>query len=323
MAAIITKVSSAVHLGRQQLESGPVVEKSVLSSQTANIHHDRLGGLATGSLELMQRSGVTTMHKKLVNAHEVGAGLATQKHLAAALVQRTFRAYLLRKEHGAWSPLPFMTYHGLLFSHVLAMSPGAWYHKINLIYEVAILKERKRRRGLLVGFIQRARHFCLACGGFPSPILVNPPPPPPPPPPAADLTYMILLAFAIQSGPSVSERYEVEGVMAETIAGSGVDELNTLSDYNTWLTSSFLQLFQGDDDNRGQGRIFINTYNEVLGSLRVEVMRVDSSICEWKVDGYRGEYRLKEATDACFGWLTPFSMANVSRLHPAPSHLRF
>ena len=90
---------------------------------------------------------------------------------------------------------------------------------------------------------------------------------------------MLVLAAAIQSGPSVGERYEAEGVVANTITGTGLEDVNTLQGYNQWLTSDFIDLFE-PDDNRGQGRIFMNTYNEIVGSLRVEVLRIDPSACE-------------------------------------------
>ena len=52
---------------------------------------------------------------------------------AAILVQCIYRGYVERKAH------------------------AAEYHKINLKFEISILEERCRRRGLFVGFLQRAR----------------------------------------------------------------------------------------------------------------------------------------------------------------------
>ena len=58
---------------------------------------------------------------------------------------------------------------------------------------------------------------------------------------------MIVLALAIQSGPSVGERFEAEGVVAETITGTGLEDIVTLDDYNSWLTGDFIALFEPDD----------------------------------------------------------------------------
>ena len=124
---------------------------------------------------------------------------------------------------------------------------------------------------------------------------------------------MLVLAAAIQSGPSVGERYEAEGVVANTITGTGLEDVNTLQGYNQWLTSDFIDLFE-PDDNRGQGRIFMNTYNEIVGSLRVEVLRIDPSACEWKVDGYWKTYRLQEnKSTGCYGYLSEKTSTNVRR----------
>lgn len=104
---------------------------------SANVSiHDALGGGQV--LTLMQAFGRDQMSRALLLSSET-LPPATRKALAATMLQRSYRAYKIRKRH------------------------AAWYHKVNLVYECAILRERKRRRGLLVGFLQRTpRPSCRA-----------------------------------------------------------------------------------------------------------------------------------------------------------------
>lgn len=124
---------------------------------------------------------------------------------------------------------------------------------------------------------------------------------------------MLLLAAVINSGTNVPNRFELEGVVAGAISDTGFDDLSTLGDLQEWATESFFPLFEADE-GRG-GNVFLNTYNRMVGAIRVEVLRIDPRYCSWKVDGWRDSYRLGESFDGCFGWLDMDSADNVCA-HP-------
>ena len=265
----------------QAHEEGVHFAKDALTGESTNTISDVLGGGIT--INIMQIFGSKA---KFALLYDPTLTATERKHVAAALIQRTYRGHVTRSTH------------------------AAWYHRVNLSYEAAILRERKTRRGLLVGFIQRAHR--TGCRPVPTPPpLTSRSPRPLSPPVLPDVLYMIVLASAIMSGPTVGERFEVEGVLASSIVSTGLEDVVTLGDYTSWLTSSFVEPF-APDDSRQEGRIFLNTYNEVIGSLRIEVMKVNSDLCAWKPSGWQDAYRLQLPNDQCYGWFTPQTMENVS-----------
>ena len=106
---------------------------------------------------------------------------------------------------------------------------------------------------------------------------------------------MLLVATVIltQKGGGVSSQYELEKTVQDNVRNIEVDGLefeglSTMTEFGQWLEGGFLQTLEPDDN----GRVFINTYNEVIGAVRLEVVRIDPTSCPWKVDGYERMYRL-------------------------------
>ena len=100
--------------------------------------------------------------------------------------------------------------------HLQRRSRAHREYKINLKYELQLLKARSDRRGLLMGFCQRARATFsplppFLAHSFSSSLLR-------PSPPLSDICYMLLVATVIltQKGGGVSSQYELEKTVRTT-----------------------------------------------------------------------------------------------------------
>ena len=140
---------------------------------------------------------------------------------------------------------------------------------------------------------------------------------------------MLLLAFAIQSGASPQDRFELEKTLAEAVLGkeatvggepATLEDISTLPEFSEWLQNGGLDL----SDFQFGGRAWVRTYNELVGDVRLEVIRADKYTCPWKVDGYQRMYRLTRPYvledgsysasgeyPGCYSFLTPNTMENV------------
>ena len=162
------------------------------------------------------------------------------------------------------------------------------FYKVNLRYEQAILEGRIKRRRQVFGFVQH-------------------------------LLYMILLAFVLtsQSGggnSSTADRYELVATISDHInnieaeGGLQFENLGTLDEFGLWVKTGLLAAenmnFRTTED--GVSQAWFKTYNRMVGSPRIEVVRI-SDKCPWKVDGWdtgQFAYRLAEDDDKCFPALT-------------------
>jgi len=89
--------------------------------------------------------------------------------------------------------------------------------------------------------------------------------------------------------------------------GKTIDDVATWADYENFFAAFATQTLEGNDE----GRVFLGTYNEFIGSIRMEVMRVDGDKCAWKVGAWRNRYRLtlvqermgepSSEDDGCYG----------------------
>ena len=176
-------------------------------------------------------------------------------------------------------------------------APQLW--RVNLRYEVSILKGRQERPQRALRLVQRTRAPPLLSRRAVRPILCPPTAPtsPAPFPPITDILYMLLLAFAIQSGASPQDRFELEKTLAEAVLGkeatvggepATLEDISTLPEFSEWLQNGGLDL----SDFQFGGRAWVRTYNELVGDVRLEVIRADKYTCPWKVDGYQRMYRL-------------------------------
>ena len=158
------------------------------------------------------------------------------------------------------------------------------FYKVNLRYEQAILEGRIERRKQVFGFMQH-------------------------------LLYMILLAFVLtsQSGggtSSTADRYELVATISDHInnieaeGGLQFENLGTLDEFGLWVKTGFLaaENMNFRMTENGVSQAWFKTYNRMVGSPRIEVVRI-SDKCPWKVDGWdtgQFAYRLAEDDDKCF-----------------------
>ena len=125
--------------------------------------------------------------------------------------------------------------------------------ELNFAYELEIMELRQHRRGLVFGLVYH-------------------------------VIYMILLfgAFTLQHGSSVGDRFalvqsikgEISGIA--TADGTTFESISNL-DPQLWDWSDALVANLGGED-----RVYMRTYNQVVGSMRMESMRVSSDSCAYK-----------------------------------------
>jgi hypothetical protein len=129
--------------------------------------------------------------------------------------------------------------------------------ELSFAYELQIMELRQHRRGLVFGL-------------------------------AYHVVYMVLLfgAFTLQHGSSVGDRFAlVQSIKGEissitTADGTSFGSMSNL-DPQLWDWSDALVATLG-----GQDRVYMRTYNQVVGSMRMESMRVSSESCAYKSLGW-------------------------------------
>ena len=129
--------------------------------------------------------------------------------------------------------------------------------ELSFAYELQIMELRQHRRGLVFGL-------------------------------AYHVVYMVLLfgAFTLQHGSSVGDRFalvrSIKGEISSitTADGTSFESMSNL-DPQLWDWSDALVATLG-----GQDRVYMRTYNQVVGSMRMESMRVSSESCAYKSLGW-------------------------------------
>jgi hypothetical protein len=148
--------------------------------------------------------------------------------------------------------------------------------RLHLGYEIRILEYRERRRSLVDGFMQH-------------------------------LTFMALLigVFMLQHGSTVPARYALVETLKDYVNGvespSGVtfDSAGSIPEVWEW-TETFAEGLVPSDG----GRVFLKTYNQLVGSIRLEATRVTSDSCAYKESAW---------IDYLMEWRRPMLQASEAR----------
>jgi len=178
---------------------------------------------------------------------------------AALVSQKNWRGYVARHKRG-----------NLNFAATL-----------HLGYELDIIKTRKERKGLVVGFIQH-------------------------------ITYMLMLisVFMLQHGRTVTDRYELVETIKGYVGGlktpSGVtfESIGSIDDLWDWTENAFFEEFGGTD------RVYVRTYNQVVGAVKMQTFRVTNASCPYKSSAWAQMvlksrrdklYESEAISPACYG----------------------
>jgi len=126
-------------------------------------------------------------------------------------------------------------------------------------YELQIFEERKRKRSLVFGLLYHLIFMCLLFG-----------------------------AFTMQHGSSVSDRFqlvesiksEISGIQTPVVdfgnsGGVTFDKVSNLDEIWDWSDALIGTL-------GGQSRVYMRTYNQIVGSMRIESTRVSNASCPYK-----------------------------------------
>ena len=126
--------------------------------------------------------------------------------------------------------------------------------RLHLGYEIRILEYRERRRSLVDGFLQHLAFMALLIG-----------------------------VFMLQHGGTVPARFALVETLKDYVNGvespSGVtfDSAGSIPEVWEW-TETFAEGLVPSDG----GRVFLKTYNQLVGSIRLEATRVTSDSCAYK-----------------------------------------
>ena len=126
--------------------------------------------------------------------------------------------------------------------------------RLHLGYELHVLEVRKTRKGLFIGFMQH-------------------------------ISYMALLVavFFMQHGNTVNNRYVLVETLKSYVGGlktpSGVQfqSIGSVADVWDWTENAFFEEFAGTS-----GRVYVRTYNQVIGSVGLTTTRVSDDSCEYR-----------------------------------------
>lgn len=158
--------------------------------------------------------------------------------------------------------------------------PVKLHETIHLGYELFVMKKRLHRRSMLVGFFQH-------------------------------LAYMIILMMVIglQSAFNVSSRFELEHTVDDMIksiktpSGLTFEGVGDIGDAWLWVRDGLFAQVSAKDPN---GLFFLRTYNQLVGSIRIETMRVSDASCPYRDEmAARGiASRVRNETGGCYGALS-------------------
>ncbi len=158
--------------------------------------------------------------------------------------------------------------------------------KVNLKYEIHILRKRTDRRHLMFGCFQHALYLLV-------------------------LVFMIWLQL-----PGMGEVYELRTSINEFVTGiqtdNGLkfDDVGTMQEFSEWFSQGLFQRLETNDDGTS---VYIRTYNQLIGVARVEVERVEND-CPWRQpENWNESYRVGgEANQLCFPALNPGTVDTVA-----------
>ena len=126
--------------------------------------------------------------------------------------------------------------------------------QLHLGYELHVLELRKRRKGLFIGFLQHMAYMSL-----------------------------LVAVFFMQHGNTVNNRYVLVETLKSYVGGlktsSGVqfDTIGSVADVWDWTENAFFEEFAGTS-----GRVYVRTYNQVIGSVGLTTTRVSDDSCEYR-----------------------------------------
>jgi len=162
----------------------------------------------------------------------------------------------------------------------------ALYKTVNVKYELQLSKERLSRRVLFSKFLR-------------------------------SFSYVLLLVGVVflQYGSTVYDRFSLEKTMKEFIYdirtpadslmpfGMRVDMISDFTDYMDWVEHGLFARIVSE------GRVWVSTYNQVVGSVRLENIRVTDESCAWKNPRALAGYQLVGELEACYG---PIKRENIA-----------
>ena len=128
--------------------------------------------------------------------------------------------------------------------------------KLHLGYELHVLKLRAKRRSLLYGFFQHVSYMTL-----------------------------LIVVFMMQHGHTVSTRYTLVETLKtyvrdlSTPSGVTFDSVGSVPQIWDWTENAFFREISGSSASE---RVFLRTYNQVLGSVRLQTVRVTDDSCAYK-----------------------------------------
>ena len=126
--------------------------------------------------------------------------------------------------------------------------------RLHLGYELHVLELRKRRKGLFIGFLQHMAYMAL-----------------------------LITVFFLQHGNTVNNRYVLVETLKNYVGGlktpSGVkfDSIGSVADVWDWTENAFFEEFAGTS-----GRVYVRTYNQVIGSVGLTTTRVSDDSCTYR-----------------------------------------
>ena len=104
---------------------------------------------------------------------------------------------------------------------------------------------------------------------------------------------MVLTATIIQyqKNGGVAAQFELETALTGFVngaheAGEGLpsfEEITTMEDFGAWLYGGFIP----SAETWGDGYVRFQTYNVVIGGMRIETLRVEPTKCPWKSNNWR------------------------------------
>lgn len=150
--------------------------------------------------------------------------------------------------------------------------------KLHLGYEVHVMHRRIFRQRMLRGF-------------------------------ALQMSYLFLLAtvIALQQGSAVTDRFELENTVdefvtgLETPSGRTIDNVGNFDEVWDWSMNGLFANLKADTGNR----VWLRTYNQLVGTVRIETVRISDDSCPWQHTRAANDYRVENVPAKCYGKSLP------------------
>lgn len=171
---------------------------------------------------------------------------------AVRVIQRVFRGYRARRHYGNHS------------------------ERLNLVYELFLMRKRLMRRQLLVGLFRHCIHLLILCA-----------------------------VIWLQVGQAVKVRFDLEHTVSDhvqkltTPGGLKHSELGNIDQAWEWMQDAFFASVQQQEVG---APVYIRTYNKLIGTVRISTTRISDRSCTWKYTA-QGSccFRLMNEVDECYG----------------------